>query len=147
MARTTGVVTQLGEDGWAQVVTERKDACAECSALKSCHSSCSSIRVTTRASNNSGAAIGDHVTIVLDSRTALKGAAALYLIPTAGLLAGVFAGAALSKAAAIGETASAIVFGLAGLSLGFGLTALISKRMASNNRLTPVISKILSKNI
>ena len=143
MAQTQGLVISASEDGWAQVVTERNEACAECASRKNCHSSCSSIRVTTKVLNTSDAKTGDHVSISLDSDAVLKGAAALYLIPIAGLLAGAFTGAGLSEALGIGETASPIIFGFAGLSLGFGLTAFISKRMASNNRLTPVVSKII----
>ncbi len=40
MAQTQGLVISASEDGWAQVVTERNEACAKCAARKNCHSSC-----------------------------------------------------------------------------------------------------------
>jgi len=44
---------------------------------------------------------------------------------------------------AINETLSSILFGSIGLILGFVLTLYISRKMSSNNQLTPVITRIL----
>ena len=81
MADTKGVVVSINDEGWAQVVTERLDACANCAAKNSCHSTCSSVKIETKALNEVGASVGDHVSISLNTRTVLKSAAALYPCP------------------------------------------------------------------
>lgn len=145
MADTKGFVISTSEAGLAQVITERLDACDYCSAKNSCHSSCSSVKIEKKALNNIGADVGDHVTISLSSRTVLKSAAALYLIPIAGLMVGAVFGAVINPKLAIDETLSSIIFGSIGLGLGFLVTSLISKRMSSTNQLTPIITRILKQ--
>jgi positive regulator of sigma E activity/YHS domain-containing protein len=143
MPEEQGYVTGIREDGWARVVTDRKDDCADCGASYCCVSFKSSSEMVTKALNSAGAKVGDLVSLRLSSGALLKGAAVLYVIPLAGLLSGVVAGALLGQWLAIGETASIVFFGFAGLAIGFGITALISRRMSAENRLTPVITRII----
>jgi sigma-E factor negative regulatory protein RseC len=130
MPEEQGYVTGIREDGWAQVVTDRKDACADCGASHCCVSFKSGSEMVIKALNSAGADRGDLVSLSISSGTLLKGAAVLYVIPLAGLMAGVIAGAGLEQGLAMGETASIVFFGFAGLVLGFALTALISRRMS-----------------
>jgi sigma-E factor negative regulatory protein RseC len=143
MAQEMGRVIHTSEDGWATVVTQRKDACHSCEASQFCNALTNCNKLETRALNKVGAGVGDLVTIHLSSHTVLKGALVLYLIPALGLLAGAFAGSDFSKQLALGETGAAILFGLAGLVLGFIITAMISRRMSAGNRLTPEIMRIV----
>ncbi|MBW1697602.1 MAG: SoxR reducing system RseC family protein [Deltaproteobacteria bacterium] len=143
MAETKGFVVNINENGWAQVISERLDACAHCPAKNNCHSSCSSVKIETKALNKIGADIGNHVSISLSSGRAIKSAAALYLIPVSGLMAGAIFGGVIDTVLAINETLSSILFGSIGLILGFVLTLYISRKMSSNNQLTPVITRIL----
>ncbi|MBW1691796.1 MAG: SoxR reducing system RseC family protein [Deltaproteobacteria bacterium] len=143
MPEEQGYVTGIREDGWAQVVTDRKDACADCGASHCCVSFRSSSEMVIKALNNAGANVGDLVSLSLSSGSLLKGAAVLYVIPLAGLMSGVIAGAGLEKWLAVGETALIVAFGFAGLILGFVMTALISRRMSAKNRLTPIITRII----
>jgi positive regulator of sigma E activity len=143
MAQEMGRVTHTSEDGWATVVTQRKDACHSCEASQFCNALTNCNKLETRALNKVGAGVGDLVTIHLSSHTVLKGALVFYLIPALGLLAGAFAGSDFSKQLALGETGAAILFGLAGLVLGFIITAMISRRMSAGNRLTPEIMRIV----
>lgn len=143
MAQEQGFVTSIREDGWAEVVAERKDACDDCGAKHCCVSFGSSSEMVVRALNRAGAKVGDLVSITLSSGTVLKGAAVLYLIPLAGLMSGVLIGAGLYQRLAVSETGAAIVFGFAGLFLGFILTAFISRWMSAHNRLSPVIIRII----
>ena len=143
MAQEQGFVTSIREDGWAEVVAERKDACDDCGAKHCCVSFGSSSEMVVRALNRAGAKVGDLVSITLSSGTVLKGAAVLYLIPLAGLMSGVLIGAGLYQRLAISETGAAIVFGFAGLFLGFIVTALISRWTSAHNRLTRVITRII----
>lgn len=143
MAQEQGFVTSIREDGWAEVVAERKDACDDCGAKHCCVSFGSSSEMVIKALNRAGAKVGDLVSITLSSGTVLKGAAVLYLIPLAGLMSGVLIGAGLHQRLAVSETGAAIVFGFAGLFLGFILTAPISRWMSAHNRLSPVITRII----
>jgi len=143
MAQEQGFVTSIREDGWAEVVAERKDGCDDCGAKQCCVSFGSSSEMVVKALNRAGAKVGDLVSITLSSGTVLKGAAVLYLIPLAGLMSGVLIGAGLYQRLAVSETGAAIVFGFAGLFLGFILTALISRWMSTRNRFTPGITRII----
>ena len=143
MAREMGRVTETSADGWATVLTERKDACRNCEASQFCNALTNCSKLETKALNKAGAGAGDRVTIHLSWHTVLKGAVVLYLIPALGLLTGAVAGSAFSKQLTLGETGAALFFGLAGLILGFIITAAISRRMSARNRLTPEITQIV----
>ena len=138
-----GRVTHTSEDGWATVVTQRKDACHSCEASQFCNALTNCNKLETRALNKAGAGVGDLVMVHLSPHAVLKGALVLYLIPALGLLTGAAAGSGFSKQLALGETGAAIFFGLAGLVLGFIITAMISRRMSAGNRLTPEITHIV----
>lgn len=140
-----GRVTEINADGWATVLTERKDACRNCEASQFCNALTNCSKLETKALNKAGAGVGDRVTIYLSSHTVLKGAVVLYLIPALGLLTGAVAGSDFSKQIAIGETGAALFFGLAGLILGFIITATISKKLERKNKLTPIITRIIKR--
>ena len=143
MAQEQGFVDSIREDGWAEVVAERKDACDDCGAKHCCVSFGSSSEIVIKALNRAGAKAGDLVSITLSSGTVLKGAAVLYLIPIVGLMSGVLIGEGLCHRLAVSETGAALALGLAGLFLGLIVTALISRWMSAHNRLTPVITRII----
>jgi len=147
MAHTRGLVIKIKEDGIAQVVTDRKNACGGCGSTHSCNSCLSNSKMTAEALNSIGAKEGDLVEISLNSGVVLKSAAAMYLIPVAGLMAGALAGVGVSSILAVDETISAIIFSIIGLCLGFMTTALISRRMSVRNRLTPVITQIIKPEV
>ncbi len=67
----------------------------------------------------------------------------LYILPTVSLLAGAIGGFGLHQKLGIGETGAAILFGFAGLILGFTVAGLISKRLTANSKLTPIITRII----
>ncbi len=67
----------------------------------------------------------------------------LYILPTLSLILGAIAGSGLHNHLGIGETGAALLFGFAGLILGFIIAGLISKRQAAGSKLTPVISRII----
>jgi sigma-E factor negative regulatory protein RseC len=147
MAEEKARVIDAGEDGWARVIVEKSEACRHCEASQFCHSLSNCSRVTTRVLNRAGAKTGDLVTIHLSSGTVLKGAFLLWVLPTIGLLAGAVAGLSLSREMGLGETGLTFAGVFAGLALGFGLTAVFSKRITAGNRLTPVITRILKPNV
>lgn len=147
MAHTRGLVIKIKKNSMAQVVTDRKNACSGCSSSNNCHSCLSSSKMMTEALNNAGARKGDIVDITLRSGVVLKGAAIMYLIPIAGLLIGALISVNLKGIIGIEETTMAIIFGIAGLCLGFSLVAFISKRMSAKNQLTPIITHIIKSEV
>ena len=143
MAQEQGLVASIREDGWAKVVTERRDACGDCAASHCCASLGSGSEMVTKALNRTGAGVDDLVSITLSSGTVVKGAAIIYLIPVAGLMSGAVMGAGLSQRLAISETGAITLLSFAGLFLGFAITALISRRMSARSRLNPVTTRII----
>jgi len=143
MAHTRGLVIKIKEDGMAQVVTDRKNACQGCGSKHNCRSCLSNSKMLAEAINSAGAKEGDLVDISLKSGNVLKGAVAMYLIPIVGLLIGALTGVSIRGMLGIEETTSSIIFGISGLFLGFIIVAFISKRMAAKNQLTPTISRVI----
>ncbi len=143
MAQRKGLVKNVGRDGWALVVTERDDACSNCESAQFCHSLADCSRTETRVLNRANADVGDRVIISLSSSSVFKSATLLYILPAVSLLAGAIGGFGLHQQLGIGETGAAILFGFAGLILGFTVAGLISKRLTANSKLTPVITRII----
>jgi YHS domain-containing protein len=97
--------------------------------------------------NRAGAKVGDLVSISLSSGTVIKGALVVYMIPLVGLMSGALMGASLNQRLPISETGAVAIFGIAGLILGFIITALLSRWMSAHNRLTPVITRIIKPGV
>jgi len=143
MSQKRGLVKRVTKDGWAMVVTERDDACSNCESAQFCHSLADCSRTETRVFNRADAAVGDRVIISLSSRSVFKSAMILYILPIVSLLIGAIGGSGLHQQLGIGETGAAILFGFAGLILGFTIAGMISKRLTAGSKLTPVITRIL----
>lgn len=139
MGHEQGLVTRISHNGWAQVITERRDACGDCGASHCCASLESSGKMSIKALNKAGAKTGDLVTISLHSLTVLKSAALFYLIPLLFLLTGT----RLNEALSMSETGGAITLGFAGLFLGFLIAHFMTRWLSANNQLTPVITEII----
>ena len=65
MPQKTGLVVKTSTDGWVEVITDKLDACVECTSSRSCHSDCKSARVRTRVYNSAGALDGGMVVIFI----------------------------------------------------------------------------------
>ena len=147
MAQKRGLVRRVSRDGWAMVVTERDDACSNCESAQFCHSLADCSRMESRVLNRANAKVGDRVIISLSSNSVFKSAVILYILPTVSLLLGAIGGSGLHKQLGIGETGAAILFGFAGLILGFTIAGLISKRQTANSKLIPVITRIIKPTV
>ena len=143
MAQEEGHVITVGDDGWAQVVTSRRTECGDCNSSHCCASLGSGSKMVVKALNRAGAGVGDLVFINLSSRTVLKIAAILYIIPVLGLLSGVWVGENIKQGLFSDQSNMTILLGFAGLILGFILIAIISRIMSADERLYPVITRIL----
>ena len=143
MSFKNGIVFSAGNDGWAEVVTDKLDACANCASARNCASTCKSTRITSRVLNEAGAKEGDLVAIYMSSSSVLKSAALLYLIPVTCLILGAITGSLLSERLAMTESISAMIFSLVGFTFGFISLSFFSKRHAGIRRLTPIITHIV----
>jgi sigma-E factor negative regulatory protein RseC len=143
MSQKKGLVKRVTKDGWAMVVTERDDACSNCESAQFCHSLADCSKTETRVFNRADAGVGDRVIISLSSSSVFKSAMILYIMPIVSLLLGAIGGAGLHRQLGLGETGAAILFGFAGLILGFTIAGLISKQLKANSKLTPVITRII----
>ena len=145
MSEEQGIVLRTKHDGWADVITERKDACGDCGASHCCVGSETGSKMVTRALNRIGATSGDLVAITLRSGLVVKSAFAIYLVPILGFIGGAVVGAVVHNSVHLSESGAAILFGFGGLVGGYFLTSAISKWMSSGGKLTPVISRIIVK--
>ena len=145
MAQKKAWVSSISEIGWAMVVTEKGDACNNCESAQFCHSLADCSRMETRVLNRANARAGDPVTISLSSSSVFKSAMILYILPTLSFILGAIVGSGLHNYLGIGETGAAILFGFAGLILGFIIAGLISQRQTAGSKLTPVITRIIKR--
>lgn len=143
MAKKKGWVTDISKNGWAQVVVDRGDACNNCEASRFCHAIADCSKIKTRVINQADASLGDLVTIELNSKTVIKSAFVLYLVPVIGLLAGAITGNILSESLAIDHPGLTIILAFAGLATGLTITAIYSRWISSLGNLTPVVTRIV----
>jgi sigma-E factor negative regulatory protein RseC len=145
MMHTRGIVTEINENGDTFVILNRQNACSGCGSAKTnaCKSCLSGSKIKAKVLNSQHAKKGDFVSVSLSTSKVLKSAAALYLIPVAGVIFGTFAGAGFHGVFLVNETLASLVAGGIGLVVGFYIVKLISKRMSADEGLTPVISKII----
>jgi len=145
MPQKTGLVVKTSADGWAEVITDKLDACAECTSSRSCHSDCRSARVTTKVYNSAEAHEGDTVVIYISSSSVLKSAAILYLIPVVLLLFGALTGSSIAARLGMEESGSALLFGLIGLAIGFLMVRTFSTRLKVDSGLVPKIAQVIDR--
>lgn len=145
MAEEEGLVFRTTADGWAEIITKRKDACADCGAAHCCRFFDSGSQMLSKALNRAGAGVGDRVMVSLKTVTMTKSAALIYMIPTTGIILGAVLGSLVGGRLAIRETAATVLMALMGLGLGFALTVLFSQRMSNRGELTPIITRIIQK--
>ncbi|GEM_PF-276001 len=145
MSEEQGIVLRTKQDGWAEVITERKDACGDCGASHCCVAADTGSKMVTKAINKAGATAGDLVSLSLRSGLVVKSAAIIYLIPILGFIGGAIVGAIVHQWIHLSESGAAVLFGFTGLVGGYLLTSAISKWMSRGGKLTPVISRIIVK--
>lgn len=147
MPHKNGIVVNVEGNGWVEVVTDKLDACADCVSALNCPSDCRSAKMVTRVRDEIGVRIGDTVSIYITRGSMLKSAAMLYLIPVFFLLVGAGIGSAIAHRLGLGDSAAAIMVGLAGLCLGYFLVKAFSMRLSSESGLFPKIDRILESSV
>lgn len=144
MAERIGMVLKTFDNHTAEVVAEKKAACGGCHDAHHCEMCLAGgHKIVAIVQNDARANPGDLVEIT-QKRDALLGSAALfYIIPVLCLMAGAFAGSALSAAWGIGESSGAALAGLAGLAIGLLAVAWFSRTEFVRARMVPHIVGII----
>ena len=144
MIEETAQVARVdGEHAWLE--TQRQGTCGSCSARNGCGVSLIERYATARmgqirAVNRVGAQVGDRVIVGIDEGALLKGSAAVYLSPLAGLFGGAAAGEALAPFnELLSAEAASILLGLLGLAAGLLYLYRYSRRHRWDPRFQPVI--------
>jgi sigma-E factor negative regulatory protein RseC len=143
MAQEQGLIANIDNTGWAEVVTQRRDACGDCGAGHSCMAFGGSSKMLVKALNRVGANKGDLVVIDLASGNVIQSAAILYIIPVLGLISGAIIGSTFDLAWPFKGTDASALFTFLGLGLGFLVTVLLSRHLSKKRQFTPVITRIL----
>jgi positive regulator of sigma E activity len=94
--------------------------------------------------NRIGAAVGDRVTLTVDSGLLLSRLAVLYLVPVFGMLAGAFSGAFVSGGVDGASSGRSIAFGLGGFVLGLVISVAVSRVWSSARPVVPVVTRIVN---
>ena len=144
MTDRKGMVINTHKDGWAEVMVQNESCSSSCESGCGCSVGTQRPKLATRVLNRVGAKKGDVVAVRMDTVQMFKSIATLYLLPIAGLLAGAVAGANLDNSYPGSPMSLAVLLSLAGLGLGFLSSVLISRRMASNSKFSPVITRVIN---
>ena len=145
MAERIGMVLQTLDNGMAEVVTDRRNACGGCENSHGCRSCLTTAKMVALVRNPVGADQGDVVSIFLKESAQWTGAVFLYIIPVLWLMAGAFVGASVGSNWEMGETGASILVGLLGLALGFMMTIAISKSSSFGPKLVPQIIRVVER--
>ncbi|MBC2710043.1 MAG: SoxR reducing system RseC family protein [Desulfosarcina sp.] len=144
MAQTIGFVVETSDDGRATVVAVKGQGCGSCSAVSQCHGGRAASTEKIPAFNRVGAAVGDRVTLTVESGAILSRMAVLYLVPVFGMLTGAFMGAFMSGGVDGTGDGHSVAFGLAGFVLGFVIAVAISRIWSAARPVIPIITRIVT---
>jgi len=129
----------------AEVETQRRSACGDCSAKSGCGSAIfSSVfgkrRSRIRVLNRIHAQPGEQVVIGLSEAPFLRAAFALYAVPLLGMIGGALVGEWLAQRSASGSLElGSLVGGLSGLLLAFGWLRRFARRSQNDTAYRAVV--------
>ena len=133
------------EEGFAWVETQRKSACGACSVNNGCGTGVISKVVGQRANrvraiNEINAKVDDEIIIGLHDQALVRGSIAVYTAPLIAMLLMALLGDLVGREWQLNTSEGlTVVFGLAGLGLGFLWVRNFSRRIADDVRYQPVV--------
>ena len=139
-----GIVESI-EDGWALVLTRRKDMCEHCGHKGHCHMVEGMDRMIVKAKNAARARKGDEVELYLSTKAKLKGLFILYMFPVLGLLVGASSANSLSGLLGLNNNIGMALFTISGLVLAILFARLLAGRMEAKRELTPIVSRVVHR--
>lgn len=133
MERTGEVTAVRGE--WLEVTFCRPADCEKCNACRGGQKQ-ATLMVRGQAS------VGDIAVVEMPTKTVMHASLLAYALPLIGLMAGLFAGAALFPSAQ--ETAGALG-GLIGLAITAGYVVLTERKRRANPQWQPILTDVIPK--
>lgn len=127
----------------ALVITDRKSMCGQCAAHDFCELIGGGKEMLSEALNPIGAREGDTVRIGLPSGTVTKASSIVYLVPTAGFIAGAGIGYYIGKLYSLDFNISTFIGCLAGLGLSLVAVRRLSNFLSKRPSYQPEIIKII----
>ena len=144
MSRYEGLVTNLKEDGRAEVVIQPISSGIPGASSRVnrhvCHCATDGSTITIDAVNSAGADVGDRVFVNRDTSGLVKNAAVLLGIPLMGLFAGIALAAVLTQGFAFHVTVGIVAVAVSFL-LGIVIGVSLFKRASAGSQ--PVIDQIV----
>lgn len=144
MATEKGIVQDI-ENGFAWVLTRRKDACGDCGHKHHCHSVEGMDRMVTKARIGARVRVGDEVQLHLSTKTKLKGLFVLYMFPVIGVLVGAFSANSLSELLGLNQNMGTALFTVAGFVIAVLLARFVGDRMEARDELMPLIVRVVGR--
>jgi len=147
MSRTGTIVKLSGHH--ALVATTRRGICDGCQEASHCALDASSAGDTDQvpeelmARNPLQAKPGDRVEFDLEGHTELKLSLLVWIVPLLGLIAGAILGATFHPLLALDRDAATLLGLAAGAAVAFAIVMRIDRKVAKDERLVPVILKVL----
>ena len=142
MLRRIGLITDVFNDGTAEVITDRQGGCAQSHGCRSC---LSGAKLASTVQNPIGATPGDVVAIEITGKGLWTGALLFYVFPILCLILGAAVGGDLRQVWFLSEKSTPIIFGMLGLGIGLSMTILISRSRFGNSFFSPKITNIVEK--
>lgn len=137
----TGRVVSLNGD-MATVQIQRVTSCGDNCA--SCKGGCSPTQMFVEAENSVNASVGQYVKLKTETKTVMKAAFLVYIVPLLGLVIGIFLGIALGDSVGYSNEIVGIVMGLIFLIASYLLIYFLDKRINKNNSIRVYILSVIS---
>jgi sigma-E factor negative regulatory protein RseC len=136
-------VISVEAGGYAWVETQRQGTCTSCAVNKGCGTATlakwfESRRNRVRVLDPIDTQAGDRVVVGVDESALVKGSLVVYMLPLICLISMAIFGNHLMATTGYGELAS-VVFGLFGLTVGWGGVSWFSRKISVDSHYQPVI--------
>lgn len=112
---------------------------ADCEKCGACHGSRAQMKITVKGE----AQVGDLAVVEMPASSVVKASMLAYVLPLAGLLAGVAAGSLLFP---VQESTAGVIGGALGLAAALGVVAVTEKKRRSDPAWTPKLLRIMPGN-
>jgi positive regulator of sigma E activity len=142
MSTEQGIVKQV-EPGWAWVKAKRLWAISGCGCYDHCHTGDGGNKMVIKAVNQAQAREGDVVVLYLNTGAKFKCIAIVYLLPVFGILAGALSSNYLSGLIGLDPSWGMALFTIIGVGTAIVLMRFLANRMASQERFTPIVKRIV----
>ncbi|MCG8470724.1 MAG: SoxR reducing system RseC family protein [Desulfobacterales bacterium] len=136
-----GIVIKTASHGRAWVETVRTSACEGCASKDACHASGKTMEVC--AINDAGARVGDRVMVSIETATLIRMSLLAYIFPVIVMMVGAAIGNGLAPSLGVNASLSSGIGGFGSLAFSFLVIRMVEGRIASADRYTPRITKIL----